>query len=433
MSTPSLQDLGARAIAIAQAMASGATPDMDQLHDLLLGEVGEARDLVDKTAAQIKAAAEDLLARAKERAEALMAMKDAAVAQAEARLAEATSRLEEERDRAIAAAERAKQAAESGLQQARATGDHAVDEAERTRDAAVAEADQAQRDAENAFMQAVENARGRVDAAKQVAERMLAEATQAVTAAQDQVNGAVAAAQEIVDRVAGLAQQLPADVVALGEDALARLEGALEWPSGTLSLLAQALVWMKKRYFAGVHQLQVIWQEPPDGPGLGLLWLDGPEMVRIVYRPTPAPGTLLVETKGDDSVTFTSGPDISVTITGKADQPLLIGKGVAPPDGGPDTAKMQVVFGALAFEEPLGPLTAVLQMPTLSVELRHAGTWGYKVKLEVPTYGASLGLSGFLAQAGVPLPVALPEVEEVRSLTVEVADGRFSLLEGASA
>lgn len=440
MSTPAFQDLGARVVAIAQALASGADPSPDQLRDLLLGDVA---DEVERTASQIRSSLEELRDRAESRLETLRTEATAATEHAVTQLAQARSRLEEERDRAIATAEGAAEAAKTAVEQARATGEDELGEAERTRDAAVAAAEQAKRDAETTFTQAVGDLESRATEATEAADRLLAEAEQAAQDARAQVDTAVDEARAVVGRAADALDQLPDglpdDVVALGEDALARLQGALSWPSGLLSLLAQALVWLKRTYFGDLHQLQVIWQEPPDGPGLGLLWLDGDQMVRLLYRPTAAPdmgaGTLLVETRGADAITFPGGPaaDVSCTVTATGDQALVIGAGIAPPAGGPDTATLTVTFGALHFNQAFGPLTAVLEQPTLTVVLRHTGPWSYSVTLEVPKYGATLGLSDLLDRAGLPIPVTIPSIDELRSLTASLADGELTVKEAASA
>ncbi|MEO6712818.1 MAG: hypothetical protein ABIM89_05230 [Mycobacteriales bacterium] len=435
MTTAALEDLGGRVIAIAQALAAGANPDVGGLQEMLVGQVG---DRVGTTADGIRAAAEDVRARAQQAADKVQSDCAVAVGDAQSRLADTMSGLESERTRALAEAERAQKGADAAFEQARATGEQVADEAERTKQAALDAAEDARRQAEAAFEAAREEADRRFAEAKAAAEQALADAERVVADAQARFDDAVETATTAVNDAIDLAQQLPDQVTALGEDALARLEGALSWPSGILSLLAQALIWLKKNHFADVPELQVIWQQSDDAPGLGLLWLDGDQMVRLVYQPPsagPGPGTLLIETKGADSIIFPNGADagVSVTVTAKADHAVVVGAGVVPPDGSPDTLHLGITFGALEYDEALGPLTAILKAPTLTLDLSHAETWHYTARLAIPTYGGKLGLSGLLASAGVPLPITVPEIEELRSLTAQVSDGTFSLQEGASA
>lgn len=435
MASPGLDDLGARVIAIARALASGADPSPDQLKSLLPAGVGDrlqqTQDTITSTAAGLEQRARDQLASAQG---ALVAAEQAAAAQ----LQQTRTQLQQTLDAANADADRAAAAASAGLEQARATGADALQAATDTRDAALAQAEAARTQAQQAFDTALAQAQQLAADAAQAAQKAVADAEQAVQAALAEVASAVQRAQQAVDDALAAAQQLPGEVLALGQDTLERIEGALTWPSGILSLLAKVLIWLKKECFADVESLQVVWHEPADGPmGLGLQWLDGAVMLRLVYRPAVAPatgaGTLLVESTGADTVTFGSPDTVSVRFTGKAGQQVVVGKAVPAPQLGAGDLALAVDFGALQFNRTFGPLTARLDHPTITASLTHGETWGYDVVLALPAYGATLRLSDLLDQAGVSLPVSLPSIDELRSLQLEVDDGRFLAHEGASA
>ena len=140
----------------------------------------------------------------------------------------------------------------------------------------------------------------------------------------------------------------------------------------------------------------------------------------------------MIETKGTGTAAFSAG-GVSISFEGQADQHVVVGKGVPGPQPGAGDCSLVVGFSGAAFEEQVGPLTARLAMPTLTVSLKHADDWGYEARLDLPSYGATLRLSDALEQAGLTLPLSLPSIDETRSLSLSVADGRFSAREGATA
>lgn len=435
MGNPGLQDLGARIIAIAQSLASGQDPGTDQLKSLLPAQVTNP---LQDTQNAIEAAANGLKERAQDQLAAVETAKAAAERAAEDQLQQSTSQLQQQLDQATAKADRAVTAAMAGLEQAKATGEQALQAATDSRDEAVAQAESAKANAQGAYDQAIAQAQQVADAATQAAEKLVNDAQQSLQDAEAQVASAAQQAQQAIDGAVAAAAQLPDQAVALGTDTLDRIEGALKWPSGILSLLAKALIWLKKECFPDVEELQVIWHEPADGPtGLGLQWLKNDAMLRLVYRPAVPPavgaGTLLIETKGSDTVSFEAGEQIAVLFKGKADQHVVVGKGVSGPEAGMGDVSLAITFGALAFSKAFGPLTARLDKPTITAALSHGGTWTYDVTLTLPTYGATLRLSDLLRQAGLALPITVPSIDEMRSLSLEVANGSFSMHEGASA
>lgn len=432
----SLQDLGARLIAIAQALATVTDHNADQLRSLMPAQVG---DRLAETEAAITAVANGLLQRAQAELAAAQAAKEAAEQQAAALGQQTRARLDEQLKQATTEADRAMAAAKAGLEQAKAMGDQALAAATETRDAAVRKAEQAKADAQKAFNDATTQAEQLTHQAKAAADKALADATKAVTDADAQVGQAADAARTAVDNAVAAAAGLPDEAMALGKDTLERLEGALTWPSGILSLVAKSLIWLKKVCFSDVPELQVIWHEPAgehagEPAGLGLQWLDNGTMLRLVYRPSDVgAGSLLIETTGADMVTFRAS-DVAVTFHGRAGQRVVVGKGVPPPALGTGDAELVVAFGAPdGFSSQLGPLTALVSRPTLTVKLGHATAWTYDVRLDLPKYGATLSLSELLDQAGLPIPITVPSIDEHRSLSLGVADGKFSVHEGASA
>ena len=435
MGDPALAELGARLVAIARALASGRDPSLDQLKGLLPAEV---TDPLQETVTAVVATATRLQQLAQDQLAAARATATTAEQAAEAQVEQARQQLQQQLDQAKADAQRSVAAAEIALDQARATGGQDLTAATETRDAAVQRAEDTQAQAQAAYDRALARAQQVADGAEQAARQLVADAEQALQEAEAQVAAAAQRAQEAVESAAAAAAQLPGRALALGEDSLARLEGALEWPAGILSLLAKALIWLKHQCFPDVDELQVVWHEAEDGPaGLGLQWLDGDTGLLLVYRP-PAPpavgaGTLLIQTKGTDTVSFGSPGGLSVTFHGTADQTVVVGRDEPGPEVGPVDASLTLELGALAFSKQLGPLTVRLDKPTLTATVTHAESWTYDVALTLPAYGASLRLSDLLAQSGLELPVTIPSIDELRSLSLELSDGSLSVQEGAPA
>ena len=409
---------------------------MEQLRSLLSVQ---GDDRLRDTQESIEAAANGLKQRAQNQLDAANAAKTAAVRQADAQLRQAMGQVQQQLERAMAEADRVTAAAERGLEQASAMGNQALASATETRDAALKAAVQARAEAKNAFDTAVERAKKVADDSTKAAEAVLADAQQALADVEARVASAAQQAQDAVDHAAAAAIGLDDEAVALGQDALERLVGALTWPSGILSLVAAALVWLKGQCFPAVDELQIIWHEPADGPtGLGLQWLKDDTMLRLVYRPAVPPavsaGTLLVETKGTGEFSFEApGNQISLTFKGHPGQRLIVGKGAPGPAPGTGEATLVLEFGASEFSKQFGPLTALLEKPKLTTRLAHVESWTYDVTLEFPRYGATLRLSDLLRQAGLSVPTTVPSIDEFRSLKVGVAGGRFFVREGASA
>lgn len=431
MADPGLEGLGARVVAIAQALASGKDPSTDQLR----GPPAEGADRLHDTQKALEDAANARKQRAQDRVDAATVAKAAAEQLADSQLNQTMDLLQQQRVRAVAEADRADAAALAGFEQAQAMGSQEMEAATATRDAAVKAANKVRTDANKSFDAAVKQATTLANNAKQAANKVVADAQQELASAKSQpdqqaqagINGAVAA-------VAGL----PEEVVALGPDALERLEGALTWPSGILSLVATTLIWIKKHWFPAEDALQVIWHEPVDGPvGLGLQWSKDEKTLRLVYRPPVPPadgaGTLLIEAMGADTIPF-AAPDnqVSATFVGHADQQLVVGKGIPGPDAGLGDAKLTLAFGGLHFDRQFGPLTTKVETPTLTAALAHTNGWKYDVTLDLPAYSATLRLSDLLNQAGLPIPISVPSIDEHRSLKLSVVDGRFTAHEGAT-
>lgn len=435
----SLQDLGARLIAIAQALASVADQNADQLRSLMPAQVG---DRLAATQTAIESAANGVLQRATDQLAAVEAAKAAAEHQAEALEQQTRARLDQQLKEATDQADRAVAAAEAGLAQAKAMGDQALAAATETRDAAVRKAEQSKADAQAAFDDAAAQAEHVTEQAKQAADKAVAEATKAVTDAGAQVGQAADAARAAVDDAVAAAAGLPGEATALAQDTLERLEGALTWPSGILSLLAKVLIWLKKECFADVTELQVIWHEPAgdhaaEPAGLGLQWVDNATTLRLVYRPPVPPavgaGTLLIESTGADSTSFASADGmIAVSFHGHGGQRVVVGKSEPPPTPGTGDAQLVVTFDP-KFNRQFGPLSAIVDKPVLTIKFAQATAWSYDVKLDLPSYGATLSLSELLDQAGLPIPITVPSIDERRSLSLRVTDGKFSIHEGASA
>jgi hypothetical protein len=443
MSSPGLEDLASRLVAVVQALLQGNDPDAAALESLF-AIPSQVADRVQTTRDGMLNSATNLLTRARD----LEALAVAQLAEATKAADDALARATEQADRVLKQANddanRAVAAADRGLEQAKATGDAALDEAAATREKAVKAAEAARA----AAVGAAKDAKARADQlcrdAKDAAQKALDDAEQAVAEAEAKLASIAADAQQAVDDAIAAAQQLPGEATALATDALRRLEGALSWPSGILSLMAKALQWLKDECFPAESRLQVVWHQPAAGPhGLGLQWLDGAESIRVVYRPPEPPavgaGTLLIETMGSGHASIGANDarpndpySVKIDFDGADDQQVIIGKGLPAPAPGAGDVKVGVTFGALKFDESFGPLRAVLEKPTLTVTLAHEAKWSYDATLALPKYGASLSLSDLLAQVGIPIPITVPSIGQTRSLQLGVADGRLSVHEGGA-
>lgn len=435
MGTPSADDLGARIIAIAKALAAGED-DAAAVLGTLVPTDSAAR--MGQAAAGIVSAAEALRDRAAQAAAEVAQVAAAQQARAQEELDTALARLAAERDRAVALADGAVAAADTALEQAKATGSDALGAATQTRDAAIAAAGTARTGALSAFDRAQQAAQRTFDEVRTTAVAAVADAEATAKKAADDATARIAQApaeaKAMVERAVSAVAGLPDDVIGLGQDALAKLDGALTWPSGILSLVAKALIWLKQECFADVDQLQVVWQPADPGPlGIGLLWQQGADTLRILYRPGTggAPDALVIRSTGAAEHTL-SGDGISLVFRGPTDRMLTIGAGLAPGDPGPDGVSLEIALSRLRFTESFGPFAATADPPTLRVVLSSAAAWSYRATVALPRYGGSFRPAQLFAAAGVPMPISIPGIEEYRSLTLGISDGRAIVQEGAA-
>ncbi len=436
MSTPGLDDLGARVLEIVRALSAGKDDATEALKDLVPADVGDrvaaAQQQVESAAAAVKSTAEKALADATSAAASRIADAEKTSTQGLKRLAEERTKAGEEADRAI-------NAAEAAYDQAAATGDRALEEATRTRDAALAAAEKAKADAERAFADGKRAAEEAVADAKAAAEKATQDAQQkldeAVEEAKRMADEALSEAKRMVDKATAAAAALPDRLTGLGDDALEKLDQALVWPSGVMSLFAKLLIWLKRNCFSDVDQLQVVWQTGEPGPlGLGLLWQDGPNSLRVLFRPATSPDagdTLLISSVGTDEHSI-EGKGISIKVVSAAGQDIVIGKGAPPVDLGPGGVSVSARFPTMRFQRELGPLVAVVEEASVRASVHHTGSWSYEVSVELPRYGGSMRPSQLFEDAGLPIPIAIPSIDEYRSLTIGVADGKTVLREGAA-
>lgn len=435
MSAPGLDELGARVLEIVRALASSPDTAADALKNLV------PTDLDDR----VKAATETAVAAAERaRDSAQTAVTEATSAAAE-QIANATkdlegalARLAAQRDEALQAAEHAEAAAAAAFEQASATGRQAMTTAKETLAAAKETAERSKAEAQRVFEASEATARKALADVESNAKETLEEVKRQFEELKEAVDKSAAQVREeaerLVDAATAAAERLPADLVGLGDDALAKLDEQLSWPSGLLSLVAKLLSWLKRQFFADVDALQVVWQPGAPGPlGIGLLWQDGAQSLRMIFRPRTADAgdVFVISSAGADTHTI-PGKGASLSITAKSGQEIVIGTGAPPIDLGPGGLSLAVAFDAVAFDESLGPVRALVGPPTISAALHHAGSWSYEATVTFPRYGGEFSASELFARAGIPIPIEIPTLKEYRSLTIGVADGRTVVREGAA-
>jgi hypothetical protein len=239
---------------------------------------------------------------------------------------------------------------------------------------------------------------------------------------------------EVEQRLAQ-AQVVAGQVETLADDARARLNEALAFPAGILSLTAQALCWLKGRFFAKEDRLQVVRYSPAAGThGLGLTWTDAGATLLLAYaadHPTEA-GSFTAKLDGGagQPVTF-EAPGVSITVSGAGDQAIVIGPGSPPPAPGNDRLTVTATFTALGWNWDADIVQATAAAPTLTIDLRHEGTWNYSIELEVENYGLAVKPRAALAKLGVPLPV--PDLQEQRKASITLENGNLLFREEAAA